>query len=119
MALTINNVAKMGVQTSLAVGTEQANMAGLGKQSANALAVTNMIQTEARRGNMVNDLINKGTGLGQNKGGLNQASSRLSRSGLTQDLMAIGQAAIAPKLQTNSLDISGLGTGGSIIDKLI
>lgn len=118
MALTISNVAQMGVQTSLAVGTEQANTAGLGQQSANALAVTNMIQTEARRGNMVSDLINKSTGMGGNKGGLNGASNRLSRSGLTQDLMAIGQAAIAPKLQSSSLDIS-LDTGGSIIDKLI
>jgi len=43
MALTIGNMARLGAQSALAAGQDQANRLGLGQKSAQGLAINNLM----------------------------------------------------------------------------
>lgn len=95
----------MSVQSSMAIGNAQASSMGLGKQSANALAITDLMGGEDDQKSMIGTLMDSG--------------NRMKGDAFKQDLMSIGQAA--------AVTGPGRGTGmsasssmrGGMINKVI
>lgn len=110
MAFTFSNIAKVGAQSALNLGLAQANSAGLGRSEANALGITNLMQQDDGS-SLISTLMS-----GDKKDG-----GRLRGAGLKNDLMAIGQAALAtgPGRGRGLSSSSSLGGSGSIFKTVV
>ena len=110
MAFTFSNIAKVGAQSAMNLGLAQANSAGLGQTEANALGIANLMQQDDG-----SSLIN--TLMGSDK----KTGSRLRGTGLKQDLLSIGQAALAigPGRGAGLSSSSSLGGSGSIFKTVV
>ncbi|KIX14886.1 hypothetical protein [Dethiosulfatarculus sandiegensis] len=82
MAVTFGNMAKISAQSSMAIGNAQASSMGLGQQSANALAITDLMGGKDDQKGMIGTLLSSGT------------ENRMKGDAFKNDLMAIGQAAV-------------------------
>lgn len=116
MAITIGGLANLSTSTSQLIGQSQAKTMGLGKNEGNALAITNLMEKDEKKG-LVGSLLNTGddkktTGMGA----LSKSSSRLRGSGLKNDLMAIGGAMTANAI---SQGFSAGLSKGSLLDKMV
>ncbi|MCA1904979.1 MAG: hypothetical protein LDL11_00100 [Desulfarculus sp.] len=110
MAFTFSNIAKVSAQNALNLGLAQAKSAGLGQTEANALGIANLMKKD-EGSSLVNTLL----GGDKNDGG------RLRGAGLKNDLMAIGQAALAigPGRSRGLSSSSSLGGSGSIFKTVV
>ena len=110
MAITFSGIANVAAQSAMNLGQAQASALGLGQTEANALGVTSLIQQDDQS-SLVNTLLNSG----QNSG------NRLSGTAFKQDLMSIGQAALAigPGRGAGLSASSSLGGSGSILSKVV
>lgn len=103
MSMTFQGIAGMQSQLSASIGQAQANSLGLGKSSAQALGVTNLMQANNQNQHQIGGKLQIGKmfgnldSLGVGKTGLGASSSRLRGQGLTNDLMDIGQSLLVSK----------------------
>ena len=112
MALTIGSLASIDAGSSMVSGQAQANSMGLGQDSGNALALTNLMQKDDDN-SLVGNLMKTGlNNQSQSSSALGKSSSRLRGQGLKNDLMNIGGAMTA-----NAIG-SGMSSGmkGSLLD---
>ena len=107
MAITFGGLANMQSQSALAIGQSQASNLGLSEDEGNALAISNLMDSEEE--SLVSKLM--GSGGSQN---------RLSGSALTEDLQDIAAAALeigsGSGASLSSSSSSSLTGTGSILD---